>query len=200
MELSDTEKALYEELVVWLAIRMTHVTAELPPERRRPCLDGVHTKGCIITTGFMSAFERACGVLRDSRIVRPLESDMSPKQDPGAWSFCFRIVFDIPEMREHLRQPVPSTAPDLAEVLRAFLAVATEFEGVPTRRSPFHIPEGFEQIFCLLANRGFVEPVDDDLVKWSQPVTPHMRAIYAWDEDGLPLDFKGYGARISNLW
>ena len=64
----------------------------------------------------------------------------------------------------------------------AFLGVATEFDGIPARRSPFHVPAGLEQIFCLLVNCGYVERVDDDLVKWSEQVAPEMQAIYVWEK------------------
>lgn len=197
MSLSDDKNALYQELVVWLTIRMTRTAYSLPPELYRPCEDGTHTKGAGIQHDFMSAFEAACCVLLRLDIVYPLDSTLQPMIGSGRrYAYC-RIALDVPEIRERLREALPPTAPKLSEVLLAFLRVATEFDGLSTGRGPFAPPCGFEAIVSLLQRCGYAESVGSG-ARWSRRVAPLMRAIYAWKEDNSKEELEQ--AEIDKMW
>jgi hypothetical protein len=183
MKLSDAEKVLYEELVVWLAIRVTRGAYSLPPELCRPCEDGIHTKGAGIQHDFMSAFEAACDVLLRLDIAYPLDKTFQPMADPSGGYAYGQIAWDVPEIRERLRGELPANAPKLPQVLLAFLQVATEFDGLLTPRGPFVPPRGFEAAFKPLLRCGYAEPVGQG-VRWTDRVAPQMRALYAWSNEG----------------
>ncbi|WP_299399314.1 hypothetical protein [Pelagibius sp.] len=180
--MSPDRRALYEELVVWLAIRMTQVIVDLPREHHRPCEDGVRTKGCVVEHGFLSAFEAACAVLHGAGVAAPSTHSGAEATGKGEAGAYYQLLHDVPEIRAHLRRNLKTSARQLSEAVGAFLRVTTEFHDMPTTRYAFAVPKGYGPIFTLMINCGYLERVGDD-VKWSSRVAPQMRAIYAWDKE-----------------
>lgn len=200
MSLSDDERALYTELIVLLAIRMTDVAFDRPPgadsqASKNP--DPIESR--IIEHGSASHFENACSVLHRAGVLSPLESDETPKADQDAWAAWFRIRFDVPQLREHLRLNLPASAPSLYLVLEAFLGIMTDYRcEISAGREAFRVHEGFETLFALLHRCGYADHLGDE-VKWTNKVLPQMRALYLWDEDGVPVD-EYQGAEIEEMW
>jgi len=182
MTLSEDEKTLYEQLVVWLTIRMSRSCYGLPPELQRPCDDGIHTKGAGVQHDSMSAFEAACGVLLSFGIAVPLGANLEPMTESGRPCGVCRITHDVPEIRRLLQDEPGPVWPGLADVVLAFLRVTTEFEGVPTPRGPFNPPGGFDAIFQSLVRCGYAEAAGGG-VRWTLKMAPQMRALYAWDDE-----------------
>lgn len=200
MKLSENEEALYAELVVQTAIHMLNFTYhEASKEEIRRRKDRFDIKNCVIEHTFMGHFEAACRVLLDLRAVLPLDSSLLPMDDESSWAAYFRLKFDVPELREHLGQGLPPSAPPLSKVIEAFLGITTDYVPViSARRDEIAVHPGFERTFELLNGCGYVERVGDK-VKWTNKIAPHMRATYVWTEDGVSEE-EQYEAEIEEIW
>ena len=186
MELTEDEKALYDELIVQIAACFPKSgawgTVWKENQGRKNRFD---FKNCVTGHESMSDFEAGCSVLQDVEASVPINFDGSPNADKKAWSGCFRILFDAEELRRHLAHDLPPSAPPMDEAITAFLGLTTNYDSypIPTQRAPFTVPEGFELTFACLERCGYVEPTGHQ-VKWTEKMQPHMRALYHWDEDG----------------
>ncbi|MCG8510612.1 MAG: hypothetical protein MI741_15425 [Rhodospirillales bacterium] len=201
MELTDDEKALYDELIVqitvWFPKTSPWGTVWEENEGRENRFD---FKNCVIEHGSISDFEAGCIVLRYAEVAAPLDHDGSPKEGEDAWSGSFRIRFDVEELRAHLAEDFPPTARPLGEVIETFLGLTTHYGDcpVPTGRAPFAVPEGFMRTFACFERCGYVQRVGEQ-VKWTEKMQPHMRAHYHWDEDGRS-EVELYEAEVEEAW
>ncbi len=201
MELTEDEKELYDELVVQIAVRYPKNSFDGEVwEDNQGRESRSDFKNYIIGHGFMSDFEAACSVLMDAGVAVPINHDGSPKQGEHPWSAYFRILFDVDELRAHLADSLPTSAPPLGEVIKVFLGLTTDYGDcpIPTRRAVFPVPEGFERIFALLADCGYVERTGYH-VKWTDNIQPQMRALYHWDEEGQS-EVERYEAEVEEAW
>lgn len=186
MELTEDEKELYDELVVQIAVRYPKNSFDGEVWEDNQGREGPSDfKNYIIGHGFMSDFEAACSVMLDAGVAVPINHDGSPKQGEHPWSAYFRILFDVDELRAHLVNRLPTSAPPLGKVIKVFLGLTTNYGDcpIPTRRAAFPVPDCFERIFALFADCGYVERIGHQ-VRWTDKIQPHMRALYHWDEDG----------------
>lgn len=185
MKLSETEKALYVELVTQIAILMPGFSPDgVARQYNRHRKDRRDIKNCVVEHGFLGDFELACEVLHQLGALSPFNADetLSPKDDATAWSGYFRMKFDVPELRAHLAGTLPPSARPLSRVIEVFLRLTTDYGGqVSTRRGSFAVPPELDGVFALLDRCGYVVHVDDE-VKWTEKIAPRMRAIHAWNE------------------
>ncbi len=182
MKLSDDESALYAELAVQIAIRMGDVVFDRRPPQYAARADRFDIKGRVIEHGSMSDFEAGCRVLQSLKAARPLDWDETPLEDDTAWAHWFRVEFDVPGLREHLRGALPNSAPTLSEVIETFLGLTTDYVcRVSVFRDAFAVPPDFERAFDLFERCGYVERVDG-MVTWTDKIAPQMQARYHWDE------------------
>lgn len=200
--MSPDRRALYEELVVWLTIRMTQAVFDPTRANQRPCEDGVRTKGCVVEHGFVSAFETTCAALHGAGVALPsTHTGAEATKERGTYAY-YRILYDVPEIRAHLRREVKIPPRQLSAAVDAFLRVVTEFHNVPTTRYGFSVPKGYGPIFPLMIRCGYLKPVGGD-VKWSNRAAPHMRAIYAWTKESNSeedLYEARYAVEIEKMW
>ncbi|MCG8510613.1 MAG: hypothetical protein MI741_15430 [Rhodospirillales bacterium] len=200
MELTEDEKELYDELIVQIAVCYRKKSFDGEVWEDNQGREGPSDfKNYIIGHGFLSDFETACAVLVDSGVAVPINHDGSPKLGPDLRSAYFRILFDVEELRAHLAHHLPPSAPSINDVIAGFLSVTIDHGyAITARRTAFPVPAGFERLFALLADCGYVERVGQQ-VKWTEKVRPAMCARYLWNEDGLSSE-EAEEARTDEMW
>jgi hypothetical protein len=197
MNLSQDERALYAELVVQIAIRMGDIVFDRkPPEHSAPA-NRFDIKDRILEHGSIGDFEAGCQLLQTLKVVQPVKTDERPLTDETECAEWFRVKFDLPGLREHMRRPLPDTAPALSDVIKTFLGLTTDYGcEVSVWREAFAIPPDFEPTFDLFERCGYVERADG-MVTWTEKIAPVMRELDAWYEDG---SCREDSAEIAKMW
>ncbi len=200
IELTEDEKALYDEVVVEIAVCYPKKSFDGEVWEENEGREGRSDfKNFIIGHGFLSDFETACGVLVDAGVAVPINHDGSRMEEENAWPAYFRILFDLDELRAHLAHSLPPSAPSLDDVIAGFLSVTIRHGyAITARRSAFAVATGFERHFALFADCGYVERVGHQ-VKWTEKVHPAMCARYLWDEDNWSYE-EAEEARADKMW
>ena len=201
MLLSDSEKALYSELIVQITARMAEIClAPNSGNNKHHRENRYDFKNLVIYHSATSDFERACAVLQKAGVVHLLKDDGTPQDDANTASSLFQVKVDVPELHTQYSQGIPTPDIPLSEVLESFLSLATGYgpQSLSTRREAFTVPDVFAWSIYLLKQCGYVEQAGDK-VQWTNKTAPMMQAIYAWDKNGVS-EAERYDAEVNEMW
>lgn len=186
------ERHLIAELAVGLARRMFSI------------LDGqdhiIYPEPGYVWHMATSDFEDGCNVLWHlDAAVAAYASGQGPKnltvrdnRTEKGWPPYFKFL-TANEIRLRILSGPPKKAPDLDEILSAYLGVMCNYgrsdTALSSEREPFVAPRQYEREIEALERLGYVERRRESII-WTDRIAPAMRNRQLWGSEDLPINLE----------
>ena len=104
------------------------------------------------------------------------------KAEPPYFSFL-----NLEEIRKKLNEGFPKTAPNLEEIIGAYIAIVCNYGPMDallsTNREPFYPQKEYIREVSALKKVGYLKEIDSKVI-WTEKIAPIMQQAHLWERDG----------------
>lgn len=135
-------------------------------------------KGVVFHHMFQTDFSESALALHAFGVAEPVHIDGVAEKD---LYYNHTLLLDADDIPKFLAQRVQENDSRFPQLLEAFIRIAANYENLPTTRNLFSCPERLIEVMNRLVEGKFAEKVGDQF-RWTEKISPAMRAAYLWDE------------------